>query len=94
MFHKILIIIYNNIIKQVNKDIRSLQYPIRFEKLFVTNNKLTINQKVIQLKFMICALKKLKIILPHHIQYAKRHNLIINEIHILKSKRIIIKYRN
>lgn len=90
--NKLSIILYNQIIKQLKRDINSIAYPIKFEKLY-KNNILSINQKVNQLQFTIKAINQIKRILPTFIRYAQKHNLVIGLIVVLKTKRIVIKYR-
>lgn len=90
--NKLSIILYNQIIKQLKRDINSIAYPIKFEKLY-KNNILSINQKVNQLQFTIKAINQIKRILPNFIRYAQKHNLVIALIVVLKTKRIVIKYR-
>ena len=84
--------IYNNIIKQIRKDILKIKYPIVFESLFNSKFPLSTNQKIAQLHFIIIALKQINRHLARYNEYSNSNSLIIKEIIVLKSKKIIFKY--
>ncbi len=90
LLSKLIFMYHFSLLKHVDKKIKSIPYPVKFQKIKIKSEK----DKLLLLTFMYKSLILLKRLLPNMLKYAIIHKLHIKEFYILTSKKIIIIYKN